>query len=201
MNENPITKMRRGLLQAMINHYLAILAETKEDDEFYQKFDVVLKKMERFAGPNKEALETVRTAFQKRIPLTEVAIDLIQKRLSKRTREQLARNFFVDLVTQAKKRDRLEQEGFKVPWFFVISPTNACNLNCYGCYAHEYEKGQGMSFETLDRILKEAKELGIRFLTISGGEPFFWRDRKTGKDILDLAEERSDMFFQVYTNG
>ena len=47
-----------------------------------------------------------------------------------------------------------------------------CNLNCYGCYAGEYRKESDMPIEVLDRIFTEANELGMNFLTISGGEPF-----------------------------
>jgi uncharacterized Fe-S cluster-containing radical SAM superfamily protein len=40
---------------------------------------------------------------------------------------------------------------------------------------------------------------GSRFVVISGGEPFLWKDE--GKGILDLAEDFSDVFFLVYTNS
>ncbi|MBA7580598.1 hypothetical protein ES708_22491 [subsurface metagenome] len=43
--------------------------------------------------------------------------------------------------------------------------------------------------------------MGIRFLTISGGEPFHYRDKETGKDLWDLAKKHNDMYFQIYTNG
>lgn len=70
-----------------------------------------------------------------------------------------------------------------------------CNLNCKGCYAGSYSKEDGLEIEVIDRILKEAKEMGIYFITISGGEPFI------RKDMLDIYEKHSDMYFQVYTNG
>ncbi|MBA7656952.1 GTP 3',8-cyclase [subsurface metagenome] len=193
--------LKKRLLQHQINHYLARLASTQNEEEFYGEFDIVLKGLYRFAGPNKSAMESVRKAFENKHPLADLSRLLLQERMSKVTRERLAKNFFCDWVMEAKKRERLEEDGFKAPWFFVISPTNACNLNCYGCYAREYEKGQGLSYATFDRILREAKELGIYFITISGGEPFYYKDRETGKDLLDLLEKHDDMFFQIYTNG
>ncbi|HEB35217.1 MAG TPA: radical SAM protein [Candidatus Aminicenantes bacterium] len=193
--------LKKKILEHQIYRYLSRLALTRNEDDFYSEFDTVLKGLYKFAGPNKPALENVMRAFQRKHPLTELARLILQKRLSKVARERLARNFFCDWITEAKSREKLEEEGFKAPWFFVISPTNTCNLNCYGCYAHEYQKGQGLSYATLDRIVKEAKELGVRFLTISGGEPFYYRDKETGKDLWDLAKKHNDMYFQIYTNG
>jgi MoaA/NifB/PqqE/SkfB family radical SAM enzyme len=70
-----------------------------------------------------------------------------------------------------------------------------CNLRCIGCYASEYAKNDEMALGLLDRILREAKEMGIYFITISGGEPFF------RKDLLDLLAKHDDIYFQVYSNG
>jgi len=201
MLDSTAAKLKKVALKKEINHYLSRLAKTKNEEEFYRKFDIILQGLYKFAGPNRSAMENVEKAFQRKHPMTDLGRILLQDRLSKVSRERLANNFFVDWVTGAKKREKLKEESFKAPWFFVISPTSACNLNCYGCYAHEYKKTEGLSFATLDRILNEAESLGIRFLTISGGEPFYYKDKETGKDILDLAEKHKDMYFQVYTNG
>ncbi len=199
---DPISvKLKKKVIEKQIYRYLSVLANAENEEEFYQKFDNILKDLYRFAGPNKSAIGSVRKAFQVKHPLTRLALLLLQKRLSRVARERLAKNFFVDWITEAKKREKLEKEGFKAPWFFVVSPTYACNLHCAGCYAYEYKKGQGLSYSAFSRILKEANKLGIRWLTISGGEPFYYKDKKTGKTILDLAEEHSDMYFQAYTNG
>ena len=50
--------------------------------------------------------------------------------------------------------------------------------------------------EELDRIITEAKELGIHFFVLTGGEPMV---RK--KDILMLAEKHNDCAFHIFTNG
>lgn len=199
-----IDSIKRKGLECFIYFLLFLLAKTKSEDWFYRLFDKILvilyfsfgKKHEQTKG----AIISIRKAFRARIPLTQIARLLLQRRLSEKARKRLARNFFVDWITESKKRERLK-EGFKAPWFFVVSPTNACNLHCYGCYAYEYPRGQGMSYQTLSRIVGEAKSLGIRFLTISGGEPFYYKDKETGKTFLDLAEEHNDIYFQVYTNG
>jgi MoaA/NifB/PqqE/SkfB family radical SAM enzyme len=70
-----------------------------------------------------------------------------------------------------------------------------CNLTCYGCYADQYEKGAELDTDLIRRVLREAKEMGIYFVTVSGGEPFI------RPDLLDIFAAHEDMYFQVYTNG
>ena len=55
-----------------------------------------------------------------------------------------------------------------------------CNLNCFGCYAGSYRKDSELSFDDIDRVLNEGKEMGMFFVVISGGEPFI------SKDILKI---------------
>lgn len=87
------------------------------------------------------------------------------------------------------------------PALCVLSPTQSCNLNCNGCYAVSDEKSHHhLSYETVRHIARDMHDIiGSRFMTISGGEPFIYKDG--GKTLLDLFEEFNDMFFLVYTNG
>lgn len=112
-------------------------------------------------------------------------------------RRKAITNFFVNFLILGRGiRDRKEIElDLHLPNFLVISPTMRCNLRCRGCYAGDYAKEDELSFSELDRIVSEAKALGIYFFTFSGGECF------VRPDILDLWEKHNDCFFQVYTNG
>lgn len=94
-----------------------------------------------------------------------------------------------------------EKYGEYPPAFMVLSPTQSCNLHCTGCYAVSDEKTRHqLSYETVRRIVREVHDIfGSRFMVISGGEPFIYKD--SGKTLLDLFEEFNDMFFMVYTNG
>lgn len=95
-----------------------------------------------------------------------------------------------------KRREFVKRHGFIPPFLILISPTMRCNLNCIGCYAGLYPRTKDpMSFETLERIIREGKEMAIYFYTITGGEPFI------REDLLDLYELHNDCIFQVYTNG
>lgn len=119
------------------------------------------------------------------------------KELSPKAREKLIWNLLVNAMTLGRViRDKKEEElGIHLPFFMVISPTMRCNLRCKGCYAGDYDTSNDLTFEEIDRILTEAKELGMYFFTISGGEVF------TRKDIFDIWAKHDDAYFNVYTNG
>ena len=89
-----------------------------------------------------------------------------------------------------------EKYGCNMPMTMLIDPTSACNLKCTGCWAAEYGDKLNMSYETLDSIVKQGKELGTYFYLFSGGEPLV---RKA--DILRLCEAHQDCQFAAFTNG
>lgn len=91
---------------------------------------------------------------------------------------------------------RMSQKlGVHIPFFFLVDPKSKCNLKCVGCWAGEYPKTDVISFERLDRLLEEAKELGIYWVVMSGGEPFLY------PHLFDLAMKHRDTCFMIYTNG
>ena len=100
----------------------------------------------------------------------------------------------------AVERFRRMHKGQPPPGFLVISPTKSCNLKCTGCYANSWTGKEHLDWDILNRIVTEAENLwGIRFFTISGGEPLTYRSH--GKDLLDFVHQHSDSFFMMYTNG
>jgi len=117
--------------------------------------------------------------------------------LNENCRKKAILNFLVNFIILGRAiRDRKEKElGVHIPNFMVISPTMRCNLNCKGCYASAYSKEGDLPIEVVDRVISEAKELGMYFFTFSGGECFI------REDLLDLWEKHDDCYFQVYTNG
>lgn len=144
----------------------------------------------------KDRIKIVREKFQNNHPSLE-ASRRIAKRLSVNSREKLVHNLIVNgMFLGTRKRNQImTEQGWRPPFFFVVSPTMRCNLNCIGCYAGSYSQKDVLTSGDIDRLFSEAKELGIYFITISGGEPF------VRKDLLDLFEKYNDIYFQVYTNG
>lgn len=144
----------------------------------------------------KSAARAIKKAFKEKHSATKLVRNTFS-RLSPNCKNKLIENFFVNacILGSQQREEIAKKQGFGLPWFFVISPTARCNLNCLGCYAHGYAKHQGLSFEEVDRILTEAKKLGIYFITISGGEPFLW------PHFFKILEKHNDIYFQIYTNG
>ncbi|MBI5966445.1 MAG: radical SAM protein [Deltaproteobacteria bacterium] len=116
---------------------------------------------------------------------------------SQRCLDKFSENLIVnEFVAANPRRDEFfAQYGFYPPFLLVLSPTMRCNLSCYGCYASQYDKGEELDTGEIHRLLNEAREMGIHFITISGGEPFI------REDLLDIFAAHEDIYFQVYTNG
>lgn len=144
----------------------------------------------------KERVCVIEEKIKNNHPTVEIVRRLSQQ-LSAIPKKKLIANLFANAMFEgtAKRQEIFKKEGWRPPFFFVLSPTMKCNLKCTGCYAAQYEKKDIITTELIDRIFTEAKELGIYFVTISGGEPFY------RKDLLSLWEKHNDMFFLVYTNG
>ncbi len=83
-----------------------------------------------------------------------------------------------------------------IPWLILMDPTSACNLHCTGCWAAEYGNRLNLSFEEMDDVIRQGKELGIYFYMFTGGEPLV---RKA--DLIRLCEKHNDCAFLAYTNG
>ena len=85
--------------------------------------------------------------------------------------------------------------GFDIPTLLVVSPTQRCPLKCYGCYAAEHSQEQDLTFEAFDRLVTQAKEMGIYFFVLTGGEPYIY------EHMFDIFEKHSDVYFQTYTSS
>jgi MoaA/NifB/PqqE/SkfB family radical SAM enzyme len=97
----------------------------------------------------------------------------------------------------SKKRDSLKTEGVQVPAIILWSITNECNLHCEGCYNQAFFPGskEEMSTGEMERIAKEARDLGVSFFVLAGGEPFM------KPEILNIIREYPEIIFMVFTNG
>ncbi|MDR1570936.1 MAG: radical SAM protein [Clostridiales Family XIII bacterium] len=106
--------------------------------------------------------------------------------------------FFINATLEGsvKGNEVMERYDCNVPWAILMDPTSACNLECIGCWAAQYGARNNLSYETLDSIIRQGKELGIHFYIYSGGEPLV---RKA--DILKLCEAHQDCYFFSFSNG
>lgn len=156
---------------------------------------VRLVKKLRFTKVYREQLDAFETLVKQNHPFVKLGRNIFHK--SKRCRGKVVDNLLCNsLFAGSSKRISFSQRNdLPAPWFFVVSPTMRCNLKCVGCYAAQYKPENDLPYETLDRICKDAKTMGIYMITVSGGEPFI------RPDLMELFKKHNDIYFQVFTNG
>ena len=155
---------------------------------------------ERFMGDNypKESYEGARSLIQdpdgKWMKYLNKALDEIHPNIIKTAALNLG--FEAGLYSTKKIRKMREEHECNIPWAILIDPTSACNLRCKGCWAAEYGHKLSLSYDELDNIITQGKELGIYFYLYTGGEPLTRKD-----DLLKLCEKHNDCEFHAFTNG
>lgn len=141
-------------------------------------------------------ISEAKKAFQANHPCVELGRRILTELNSKSKMRFFNALFINSAITNASKRRAfLEEEKFFPPWLLVLSPTMRCNLNCVGCSTRRYEKSGDLPIPIIDRVLKEAKDMGIYFVVTQGGEMFVY------EEMMDLYKKHKDIYFQVYTNG
>lgn len=126
----------------------------------------------------------------------------ISRQTVKRVIDTLIGGSLIAKSDSIKSREKFrEKYGEYPPSFLVLSPTQKCNLKCDGCYAASCANtSAALPYEIVEKIVDESyNSFGDRFMTISGGEPFLYKDGD--KTLFDMWKKFSGMFFLVYTNG
>ena len=77
--------------------------------------------------------------------------------------------------------------------------TGKCNLMCKYCYNSQFNNNkkfcEEMSTETIKKLIDEAKEMGCKKFTFSGGEPF------TRQDFFEILSYCKDIKVDILTNA
>ena len=141
-----------------------------------------------------------RKAFRTAIDSQNNWYQLIMKvlDLNPAVRDALLRTFIVDanLMAWPEQEKNRVKHGCNIPWAVLMDPTSACNLHCTGCWAAEYGHNLNLSYDELDAIIRQGKELGTHVYIYTGGEPLV---RK--RDLIRLCEAHPDCAFLSFTNG
>ena len=101
----------------------------------------------------------------------------------------------------SRRRAKAAAEGENIPPFLIASITSSCNLHCAGCYSRQNHACTDdvpvnqLTGEDWKNIFSEAKELGISFILLAGGEPLLRRD------VLEAAGNYPEILFPIFTNG
>ncbi|MBR3816610.1 MAG: radical SAM protein [Clostridia bacterium] len=146
----------------------------------------------------KEKFDNVRAEINKPdskwMNIVNYLLDEINPNVAKTTILNLGYEAFLR-GTKTIRKNR-EIHGCNIPWLILFDPTSACNMQCAGCWAGTYGNKHNLSFEDMDKIVTEGKELGTYLYLLTGGEPLVRKD-----DILRLAEKHNDVQFAVFTNS
>lgn len=155
---------------------------------------------DKFAGNNfPQQRAVIRDAIANPDNVYHTYINRIfHKEVEPKVFKKFAINFFVNsALTGGPIQEKIKAEhGCNVPWAILLDPTSACNLKCTGCWAAEYGNKLNLTYDEIDNIITQGKELGIFMYVYTGGEPLV---RKA--DILKICEKHNDCTFLCFTNG
>lgn len=123
------------------------------------------------------------------------------KKLVMETDEDIIVKLIQPIVnTVIKSYDRrlasMKKYDCNIPWAILIDITTACNLKCTGCWAAQYGNKLQLTYDQLNKIINEGKELGTYTYLYTGGEPLVRKD-----DLIKLCKEHPDCLFIAFTNG
>ena len=156
---------------------------------------------EKFFGDKafpQDKVEQVKKAIQdpdnKWMKFIDQIIDETNPQFAKMTLLNLGYEAFL----RGTKTIRANREKYNcnIPWLILFDPTSACNMHCEGCWSGTYGHKNNLSYEDMDKIITQGKELGVYLYLMTGGEPMV---RK--KDIIRLAQAHPDSGFMLFTNG
>ncbi len=158
--------------------------------------------VDKFAGSGPNSFEVQRATFRQIISdpdnnmhklLWSVWTD-IDDGVLKKTFENFIIN--ANLVGWPREEELRKKYNCNIPWAILLDPTSACNLHCTGCWAAEYGNRLNLSFDEIDSIITQGKELGVYFYIYTGGEPLMRKE-----DLLKICRKHSDCEFMTFTNG
>ena len=158
--------------------------------------------VDRFAGDGPDSFPVQRAAIRKVISDPENNMyQLIMKIMTETDSDVLKKtfeNFFMNanLIGWPKQEEMRRKYNCNIPWAVLLDPTSACNLHCTGCWAAEYGNRLNLTFDEIDSIITQGKELGVYLYIYTGGEPLV---RK--RDLIALCRKHSDCQFLSFTNA
>ncbi|WP_458404882.1 radical SAM/SPASM domain-containing protein [Methanobrevibacter sp.] len=98
-------------------------------------------------------------------------------------------------------RQNFKRKGHNIPIFLIASITSNCNLHCTGCYSRannacndEVPENQ-LTSDEWESVFTQAKDMGISFIVLAGGEPML------REDVIVKASALPEILFPIFTNG
>ncbi len=193
-------KLQRQFFSVLVDQMLKKAKGAKTQEERTKFFLQIADQAEKFYG--KAAKPETMAAVKKALADPENRWVKVINRVIDETNPNVAKMALLNLGYEAflrgTKTIRANREKYNcnIPWLILFDPTDACNMHCKGCWSGTYGKKNSLSFEDMDKIITEGKELGVYLYMMTGGEPLV---RK--KDIIRLAEKHRDVELALYSNS
>ncbi len=186
---NASERMKRAALNKLVDYIV-------KDPEGH--VDAIMDMLEPLVPESlfPEQRKAFRISFEQKNNWYELVMKALH--LNEEVVPSLLKTFLVEanLLAWPKQEKARSEYGCNIPWAILLDPTSACNLHCTGCWAADYGHKLNLSFEDIDSIICQGKELGVHVYIYTGGEPLV---RK--KDVLRLCEKHPDCAFLCFTNA
>lgn len=196
MKENSLShKMERKAAEVIIDNFIK---NYKKDNE--KALLSLVDYVEKFYGDSypKETYDSFRTKLKNPEYKWRKFLDKLVDEIDPHVLKTILLNLVYESFFRGTKTIRANRVKYNcnIPWLILFDPTSACNMHCTGCWAGEYGNKHNLTYDDMDKIVTEGKELGPHLYMLTGGEPLV---RKA--DILKLAEKHNDCVFSIYTNS
>ena len=158
--------------------------------------------VDKFAGDGPSSFPDQRAAFRRVIENPDNNWYRLIKSMWTDIDDGVRRAFFENFILNGnligwkKQEEARTKYGCNIPWAILLDPTSACNLHCTGCWAAEYGNKLNLSFDEIDSIITQGKELGVYIYIYTGGEPMVRRN-----DLIALCNKHHDCEFLCFTNA
>jgi len=141
--------------------------------------------------------ESIRNAIEQKNNWYQLIMKIMTD-INPEVRDDLLKTFVIDanLLAWGQQEKSRKKYDCNIPWAILLDPTSACNLHCTGCWAADYGNALNLSYDDIDSIITQGKELGVHVYIYTGGEPLV---RK--KDLIKLCEAHPDCAFLCFTNA
>ena len=145
--------------------------------------------VDKLAGSGPDSFEPQRRAFRDVLEdpennMYQLIMDIFQS-VDNNVLKAIFENFVLNanIIGWPIQEEMRKKYGCNIPWAILLDPTSACNLHCTGCWAAEYGNKLNLTYDEIDSIIQQGKDLGVYMYIYTGGEPLV---RK--KDLIRLCE-------------
>ena len=130
-----------------------------------------------------------RTAIDSKNNWYQLIMRILEK-MNPEVRDALVKNLVVDgnLMAWPIQEEMRKKHRCNIPWAILLDPTSACNLSCTGCWAAEYGHKLNLTYDDIDSIVRQGKELGCHIYIYTGGEPLVRKKDPMASAFWDVMQ-------------